>query len=47
MVTGSYSYMDYDPNAHAAFKGDPVNSAQTAGKNAFENYQFPALKADE
>ena len=41
MVTGGYTYRDYDPNAHQAFTTGPVNSTQTAGKNAFENYQFP------
>jgi len=41
MVTGGYTYRDYDPNSHVAFTTGPVNSAQVAGKNAFENYQFP------
>jgi type VI secretion system secreted protein VgrG len=36
MVTGGYTYRDYDPNSHVAFTKGPVNSAQAAGVNAFE-----------
>jgi type VI secretion system secreted protein VgrG len=41
MVTGSYSYRDYDLNSHGVFVGSQIASAQTAGTNVFENYQFP------
>ncbi|HZL26321.1 MAG TPA: type VI secretion system tip protein TssI/VgrG [Acidobacteriaceae bacterium] len=41
MVTGGYTYRDYDPNSHVAFTTGPVNSAQAAGVNAFEKFQFP------
>jgi type VI secretion system secreted protein VgrG len=41
MVTGAYTYRDYDPSSHVAFTTGPVNSAQLDAPNAFENYQFP------
>ncbi|WP_263379320.1 type VI secretion system Vgr family protein [Granulicella paludicola] len=42
MVTGRHSYRDYDPHGRVAIVGDPVESAQPAGKNALERYEFPS-----
>ena len=42
MVTGKHSYRDYDPHSRGAIVGDPLQSAQTAGKNALERYEFPS-----
>jgi type VI secretion system secreted protein VgrG len=42
MVTGKHSYRDYDSHSRVAIVGDPVNSAQTTGKNAIERYEYPS-----
>lgn len=42
MVSGKYSYRDYDVSARQAMEVGPELSKQVAGKNMFEVYAYPA-----